>query len=304
MANAPIPWLEPQAYGLENRESWNHNPTAGPSLAWERNPWPDPTTRAEISTRRSSRRRRAQVQAAATPERTALSQPSDGEGQIVAVIDSGLDFNHPSLQANIWRNPAETADGLDNDGNGLVDDLTGWDFVGADASPQDELGHGTEMAGLVLHEAPAASLMALRVVNQQGTAGGLNVAAAIRYAVKHGADVINLSFCSQQPMAEVPEALQEAMAGGVQVVAAAGNEGGASPLFPANVPGVIAAGASDQRGRPYRWSNGNLGKESSFHWASADGLNTTRLGGGTTLAQGSSAAAALVSGQLMARTRP
>ena len=190
------------------------------------------------------------------------------------------------------------ADGIDNDGNGYVDDITGWDFVGRDNDPNDELGHGTEMAGLVLHEAPATQLMALRVVNPQGTAGGLNVAAAIRYATRQGADVINLSLCSQQDLIDVPQAISAALAAGVRVVAAAGNTGAPAPLFPANLPGVIAAGASDARGQRRSWSNGGDGKDGLYSLASADGLNTSSLGGGSTLVQGSSAAAALISGRL------
>ena len=69
---------------------------------------------------------------------------------MIAVIDSGVDVNHPDLAANIWRNPGEIpGNGVDDDGNGFVDDVSGWDFVARDNTPEDGNGHGTHVAGTI-----------------------------------------------------------------------------------------------------------------------------------------------------------
>ena len=83
-----------------------------------------------------------------------------GEGVVVAVIDSGIDASHSELAANIWTNPNETANGADDDGNGLIDDVSGWDFVEGDRSPQDGNGHGTHVAGTIAVTADNATGLA------------------------------------------------------------------------------------------------------------------------------------------------
>lgn len=216
----------------------------------------------------------------------------------VALIDSGLDLRQPALAAHLWRHPREQADGRDNDGNGLVDDLHGWDFVQANGKPQDQLGHGTEMAGLILRGAPQARLMVLRVLNERRHSDGRTVAQAIDYARQQGAEVINLSLISERPSPEVAAAIRRALEAGLQVVAATGNSGRQSPLFPARLPGVVAVGATSGTGERKSWSNGGAGKPGEVLGIPTDDLATTRLGGGWTRVDGTSAAAALISGHL------
>lgn len=145
-----------------------------------------------------------------------------GQDVTVAVIDTGVDLAHPAFvntltPASSWR-----------------------DFVDDDDSPQDQgtlgtglVGHGTEAAGLALQVAPRARIMPLRVLNEGGTGDVADVAAAIVWAVDHGANVINLSLGASETVEAVSQAIAYANAQGVAVVAAAGNNGQAGLDYPA-----------------------------------------------------------------------
>ena len=127
-----------------------------------------------------------------------------GQGITVAVIDTGVQTNHPDLSHSIWVNTGEVpGDGIDNDRNGYVDDVNGWDFVSRDNSPQDGNGHGTHVAGIIAAArnevggtgvAYASSIMPIRVLNNNGSGNTTDVARGIRYAVDNGADIVNLSL--------------------------------------------------------------------------------------------------------------
>lgn len=172
---------------------------------------------------------------------------------VVAVIDSGVDIDHPDLKENIWTNPGEIAgDGIDNDGNGFVDDLHGWDFLTNAPDPRPKLGtgeaarfgfhHGTAVAGIIAAVgnngrglsgiAPKVKIMALRTLDSEGKGKSSNVIKAVEYAMKQGASVINLSFVStvQQPLdapsVDLPffRVFERARKAGIVVVASAGNE--------------------------------------------------------------------------------
>lgn len=153
----------------------------------------------------------------------------------VALIDSGVDYSHPDLPvSHLWQNPNEQANGRDDDGNGLIDDLIGWNFVSGNNSPWDDHGHGTHIAGVIAAGrdngigiagiAPNARLMVLKVVDASGHASGSHIAQAIRYAVSQGAQLIHLSLGGQPPGASELDALNHALDGEVLVVVAAGNQ--------------------------------------------------------------------------------
>ncbi len=198
-----------------------------------------------------------------------------GKNVVVAVIDSGVDRHHPDLINSIWRNRREVAgDGIDNDHNGYVDDVFGWDFVDNDADVADPRGHGTHIAGTIAATrntfgatgvAYDAKIMPLRVLDQDGSGKNSHVAAAVRYAVDMGADIINLSLMSDGYSTAIYNALVYAQQHNVFVAAAAGNDSQPVPRYPARLSAeldnVISVGAYDQQGVLTDFSNkvGNSG---------------------------------------------
>jgi subtilisin family serine protease len=176
-----------------------------------------------------------------------------GSGVVVAVIDSGIDASHPDLGGKIWVNRGEVAGNQrDDDGNGFVDDVSGWDFVSGDNLPTDTNGHGTHVAGAIAANgamtgvAPGATLMPVRVLDGNIHGSNGDIAAGIRYATNNGADIINLSLGgSESPT--VFAALEYALAHDVLVVAAAGNGRAAAPTYPAaysaQLDNVLSVGA-------------------------------------------------------------
>ena len=203
---------------------------------------------------------------------------------VIAIIDSGIQVKHQDLKDNIWRNENELINnGIDDDGNGFIDDINGWDFVENRADPgpkfnenftNDGIIHGTVIAGIIAGYGNngvgisgitwQAKLMSLRVLNSSGEGGTLNVIKAIDYAIKKEADIINLSFVGYGYSRSLEEKIKEAYDAGIIIVAAAGNDqnGGAGgdldeePIYPAChdgpagenwVIGVAATDALDQK---------------------------------------------------------
>ncbi|MEG4329159.1 S8 family serine peptidase, partial [Microcoleus sp. herbarium5] len=198
------------------------------------------------------------------------NQNITGNGIVVAVVDSGVDYNHPDLDDNIWRNTGEIAEnGIDDDRNGYIDDIRGWDFVASDNNPMDLDfdGHGTHIAGAIAAErndfgitgvAPNAKIMPVRVLDTFGYGELNNVAAGIRYAADNGANVINLSLGNEfYPSSLVNDAIEYANNKGSVVVIAAGNSGFSQPDYPArNADRLgIAVGSIDINGRMADTSN-------------------------------------------------
>jgi subtilisin family serine protease len=192
-----------------------------------------------------------------------------GNGIVVAVVDSGVDYNHLDLDANIWQNADEIPNNrIDDDGNGYIDDIRGWDFVWNDNNPMDGDfdGHGTHVAGAIAAErndfgitgvAYNAKIMPVRVLPDFGSGNFNNFAAGIRYAADNGANVINFSIGGWSPSMEVNEAIQYATNKGVVVVMSAGNDGFYEPNYPARYAERfgIAVGGIDINGRMDQFFN-------------------------------------------------
>jgi hypothetical protein len=162
--------------------------------------------------------------------------PARPAAVVVAIVDTGLDWNHADLAwESLWRNPDEVPDnGLDDDANGYVDDIIGWDFVGDSNRPWDHDGHGTFVAGIVGASAdngigiagiaPNAKLMVLKALNNFGHSRRSFIAKAVKYAADNGAKVVNISAGGKGVTDIERDAIAYAHARGVVVVVAAGNE--------------------------------------------------------------------------------
>jgi hypothetical protein len=201
---------------------------------------------------------------------------------VVAIVDSGVTWNHPDLAQNVWQNPGEASDkahnGKDDDGNGFIDDFHGWDFTSVttggnpqqyngDNDPSDGLGHGTHVAGIIgaAHNGIGISginaevqLMPVKFIGNDGS-GSLEFAVrAIAYAVDNGADVINASWGGPGLSDLLHEAVAYANGKGVLFVAAAGNDSldnDQNESYPANFPEVFSVVASDDKDRIASFSN-------------------------------------------------
>lgn len=188
----------------------------------------------------------------------AWNQGYTGQGILVAVIDSGVDYTHNDLDNNIWINPREiSGNGRDDDGNGYVDDIRGWDFISDDNDPMDSGSHGTHIAGTIAAEnngfgatgvAFNAKVMPIRVLDESGNGSIFDIAAGIRYAVDNGAKVINLSLGGPFTTPYEAQAIKYAVDKGAVVVTAAGNQGGSQPDYPAKYATHfgLAVGAIDR----------------------------------------------------------
>ena len=182
---------------------------------------------------------------------------------VIAVVDTGVDLGHPDLNDNIWTNENEIPNnGVDDDNNGFVDDVFGWDFISSTQSnnPSDQNGHGTHVAGdasAVANNAVgiasigySCKIMAIRAGDEDGNFTSASISDSVDYAVANGADVINLSIGGQSEASEIvlQTSIANAIAAGIPVVAAAGN---ADPrrnidtnnIIPASYPNVITVGA-------------------------------------------------------------
>lgn len=201
---------------------------------------------------------------------------SDGEGVVVAVIDSGLDYNHEDIRDNVWINTQEiVGNNTDDDNNGYVDDVKGWDFITYDGSPDDndpmdDVGHGTHVAGTiaavtnngigVASVAPKSKIMTLKGLDSGGGAID-DLARAILYAADNGARVINASWGGKvNSVEELPQILADAVSYAhdikdVVFVAAAGNNNANEVFFPAAFRNVITVASSDRFDQKSDFSN-------------------------------------------------
>ena len=195
-------------------------------------------------------------------------QRSRGGRRIVAVIDTGVDRTHPDLTGRLWRDTRSdgdsTEDSTDNDGDGLVDDYRGWDFVDKDNDPTESwgdpqktiAGHGTFIARIIALLAPECRIMPIRAFGPDGVADAFIIATAIKYATDHGADVINLSLGSPDASPLLEAAIADARNHGVFLVAAVGNDNDEKvQQYPASDDSVLAVAAIDLTSHKCPFSN-------------------------------------------------
>jgi len=210
---------------------------------------------------------RAYLEAIGAP--AAWEAGARGQGVLIAVIDTGVDFDHPDLIPRLAVNfDDDFFDDLDNDRNGCPNDILGCNFVSlstADPScgyttppphwlTRDDEGHGTFVAGIaaatgdneigVTGVAPEAWILPVKVLDCTATGRISDAAAGIRYAANAGADVINISFGTPSDSPALREAIRYAQASGAVIVASAGNDGSRGITYPAAYPGVISVAAS------------------------------------------------------------
>jgi subtilisin family serine protease len=274
------------------------------------------------------------AQVAAGDPRAAEQWPLDGDGPMgaasawrqttgagltVAIVDSGADLGHPDLAPNLWTNPGEVpGNGADDDGNGYVDDVHGYDFAEGDGTPQDANGHGTHVAGIVgarggngIGGAGVAwnvRLMIVRVLDAAAHGTTADVARGIRYAVDNGARIVNLSLAGPTSTPDLQDAVQYAQARGVLIVVAAGNDGadlGSAPTYPAAYAedDVLGVAATRRDGGLSSVSDYGPGADLA---APGEEILSTALGGGYEWRTGTSMAAPEVTGALvlLAAARP
>lgn len=240
---------------------------------------------------------------------------------VVAVIDTGIDINHEDLKGNLWKNPGETGsdslgrekslNGVDDDKNGFIDDVHGWNFVANNAKLADNHGHGTHIAGILGAEAnngkgivgiaPEVSIMILKYFDPQspGSDNLKNTIKSIYYAVNNGAQIINYSGGGLEYSQEEHDAVNYARKKGILFVAAAGNErsdSDKSPYYPAdygldNIISVTAFNPSQEV-----LSSSNWGIDSVDIAAPGQNILSTLPGNSYGFMTGTSQATAFVTG--------
>jgi subtilisin len=218
---------------------------------------------------------------------TAWNNGPTGQGIIVAVLDTGVDYNHQDLKNNIWINTKEIAgNGIDDDGNGYIDDVQGWNFDGKNKDVLDNNGHGTHVSGTIAAEnngigvtgiAYNSKIMPVKVLDANGSGSYSNIAQGIYYAVDNGANVINLSLGGSSSNDTLKSAIEYASSKGVIFVMAAGNNGDSIPSYPARYAynSGIAVGAVDQNNNLADFSNRSGSKEITYVTAPGVGVYST-----------------------------
>lgn len=244
--------------------------------------------------------------------------PAGGSSSVVvAVIDTGVDYTHPDLAANMWVNTAEIPDnGIDDDGNGYVDDIYGANTIADNGDPMDDHGHGTHVAGIIgaannregiVGVAYNAKIMAVKAGQSTGVFNQSDIAEAILYAYEMGADVINMSFGGSAISLAVQEALETAYTRST-LVASAGNDGAPNetadyydplPNYPAAlsyVVGVMSVGALGIESSFTNWDVNAFNSLEYEVYAPGEAILSTLPGGDYGLLSGTSMAAPVVSG--------
>jgi subtilisin family serine protease len=176
---------------------------------------------------------------------------------IVAVVDTGVDYNHSDLVANLWLNQVEATGtaGVDDDGNGYIDDIYGYDFINNDSNPLDDNGHGTHCSGIIAAQAnnsmdiaglcQNAQIMGLKFLGSNGSGTTDDAVNAFYYAVANGADVVSNSWGGGGYLQSMQDAINYAYSQGVIMIASAGNNNSSSTYYPACYENMISVASTD-----------------------------------------------------------
>ena len=232
----------------------------------------------------------------------------------VAVVDSGVDMTHPDLAANIWTNPGEScagcaSNGVDDDGNGFVDDVHGWNCLAGSNDPSDDNGHGTHVAGILGATGNngtgisgvnwQVSIVPVKFIGADGSGTTADAICSILYSIGAGANVINASWGDTEYSQALYDAIAQADQHGVLFVAAAGNDGvnnDTAPHYPASydLPNIISVAATDSNDNRAWFSD--YGAGSVDIGAPGENIYSTWPGGGYQFEDGTSMATPFVSG--------
>ncbi len=223
---------------------------------------------------------------------------------VIAVVDSGIDLAHSDLAGQLWINPGEIpGNGVDDDNNGYVDDVNGWNFVSGSNNISDGNGHGTQVAGVIGAATNNGTgiaglcwncrIMPVRVMADSGAANYSDIAAGVAYAAAKGAKVINLSLGGYASSNALRDAINAAAAQGTVVVGGAGNDNTSALFYPAAYENVLAVAGTTITDTKATFSNYGTWVDVS---APGETITTTFLGGDYGPASGTSLSAPFVSG--------
>jgi len=235
----------------------------------------------------------------------AWDQTSGSPNVVIAVIDSGIDLTHEDLSPNLWINPGEVpGNSLDDDNNGFIDDIQGWNFVDINNNVQDFIGHGSLVAGVAAARSNNTlgiagicgncRVMPVKVSQVSGIANYSDIAAGVAYATQKGADVINISLGGYSNSNTLRNAIQAAVDQNISVVAGAGNDNSSNLFYPAAYDSVIGVSGTDQD--DHKTASSNFGSWVDVSAPGVDILSTTL--GDYNLASGTSFSAPFVSGNI------
>ncbi len=252
-----------------------------------------------------------------------LPADKDGTGVIVAVLDTGVDYTHTALAEHIWNNEDEIAgNGIDDDNNGYIDDVRGYDFANSDNDPMDDNSHGTHCAGIIAASldaksgargvAPGVKVMPVRIIGDKSVGFLSDAVQAVQYAVDNGATVLSNSWRiyrswsqfdpSDENIELLRRAIEYANSKGAVFVAAAGNETRnidthSDAMFPGgydNLENLLVVAASTSSNGPANFSN--FGAKRVHVAAPGHNILSTVLNNRWTSYSGTSMAAPLVAG--------
>jgi thermitase len=227
----------------------------------------------------------------------------------VAILDTGIDTDHPDLASNVYKSSDKPNNGKDDDKNGYVDDTYGWNVINGKGSGEDDNGHGTHVSGIVAGHGNngngisgvcwSAKLVAVKFMNSKGKGSTSDAIDGIDYAVKNGAKIINCSFGSSSKSSALHDAVDYAQDHNVLLVVAAGNDGeniDKNPTYPASFTdsNILAVAASTDEDTLASFSN--FGSTAVDVAAPGDNVYSTYKGGGYRYLSGTSMAAPYAAG--------